>query len=405
MRIYAYMRTIGTITMLTLAGCPFFEAGTIASTIAVALFILSPRVSRLIDRVGQRRVVPAATCIALAGCVSMLFIVAFEWPLWLCYPAAVLMGFLPTPQALTRARWVYLIRSGRLGSAAPDVKAVFSYEGILDDVSFMISPALSIALASSIAPVAGMVFGVVCCAAGMVLLSSSRSTEPEVAPPEGGRSERGAGECGADAAGKRGGGVVRAKTRTRSLFSTSPVVRALFFLMLLLGCCYGIFDTATVSFAQINLGNPSFASVSLMAESVVSAIVGLLFGMMVLNVRQSKKTLAVAIFFGATYGFMAIIDSALTLVLVASLAALSYAPYVITLNETAEHAVPPENLTEALTWVSSGSICGLALGPTLGGLVIDELGAVACFGIGAIFALAIPVLALAVYPLMKRTVD
>ncbi len=85
-------------------------------------------------------------------------------------------------------------------------------------------------------------------------------------------------------------------------------------------------------------------------------------------------------------------------------AAGTYAPFVITLNETAERAVPEANITEALTWVTSGSICGLAFGPTLAGVIIDTWGSFACFGTGAFVALAIPVLAILTYPMMKKQV-
>lgn len=51
-----------------------------------------------------------------------------------------------------------------------------------------------------------------------------------------------------------------------------------------------------------------------------------------------------------------------------------------------------------------GSICGLAFGPTLAGVIIDTWGSFACFGTGAFVALAIPVLAILTYPMMKKQV-
>ena len=55
MRVYAYMATIGSISMLTLAGYSFFLAGTVSSTIALATFLISPRVSKLVDGCRRRR--------------------------------------------------------------------------------------------------------------------------------------------------------------------------------------------------------------------------------------------------------------------------------------------------------------------------------------------------------------
>ena len=175
MRFLPYMNTIGTVTMLSLSGFSFFVAGLVSSVIALATFIIAPRVSKLVDTYGQSRVVPWAALINLAGLVLMVAIVAFDGPEGALFAAAVLMGASPNPPALARARWTYLIRSGKLGNAAPIMRTMFSYEGVLDDIGFMFSPSLSVALASTIAPIAGMVFGGVAFAAGTVLLMCSRS--------------------------------------------------------------------------------------------------------------------------------------------------------------------------------------------------------------------------------------
>ena len=110
-RMYAFMRTIGTVSMLTLSGYSYFMAGLVASVVAFALFLISPRVSKKIDERGQGAIVVPATCIALSGCAILLVTVLLKLPIALCLVGAVLMGFLPTPQALTRARWVYLVKS------------------------------------------------------------------------------------------------------------------------------------------------------------------------------------------------------------------------------------------------------------------------------------------------------
>ena len=176
-RMYAFMRTIGTVSMLTLSGYSYFMAGLVASVVAFALFLISPRVSKKIDERGQGAIVLPATCIALLGCAILLVTVLLKLPIALCFVGAALMGFLPTPQALTRARWVYLVKSGRLGDDAPELKTVFSYEGVMDDIVFMVSPALSIALASGIHPIAGMGCGFICCVVGTLLLVSSKDTQ------------------------------------------------------------------------------------------------------------------------------------------------------------------------------------------------------------------------------------
>lgn len=384
MRFYSYMMNIGTITMITLAGRSFLVAGLVSSAIALATFLISPRVSKLVDERGQHRVVPVAAVITLVGWALMLVTVGAGGPDWALFAAAVLMGFVPNPQALVRARWTYLIRTGRLGDAAPDVRTMFSYEGVLDDIGFMFSPSISIALATALFPTAGLLVGGISFAVGVTVLSLSRSTEPE--PGWGTASANGAGAA-----------------RPRSVFRTSAVVRVLFLLMLFLGAFYGIFDTATVALAE-ELGDPNIASIILIIASFVSMIMGFVFGMICLRVPQHLQLVGAGVLIGCAYGSMALIDSAQSLFVVSTLGALFYAPFLIVCNATCERAVPSDRLTEAITWMNAGATCGMAFGPSLGGVIIDEMGAVASFDLGAVLAIAIPVTLALFYRLLKRNV-
>ena len=49
MRIFTCMVTIGSVSMLTLMGTSVLKAGLVSSVCALAVFLVSPRVSRLID--------------------------------------------------------------------------------------------------------------------------------------------------------------------------------------------------------------------------------------------------------------------------------------------------------------------------------------------------------------------
>lgn len=407
MRFYAYMMNIGIVTMLTLSGYSFLIAGLASSAVALATFFISPRVSKLVDERGQSRVVPAAAVITLTGLAIMLVDVSLRGPEWVLFAAAVLMGFLPSAQALPRARWTYLIRTGRLGDAAPDLRTMFSYEGVLDDIGFMFSPSISIALASAITPIAGMLAGGIAFAAGVVVLTLSKSTEPEPgwvgenaeSGAEGAHGTEGA-QRGAEGA---RGAASEPAARSKSIIRTSAVVRVLFVLLLFLGGFYGVFDTATVALAE-ELGEPNIASIILVVASFVSMVMGFVFGMINLRVPQHVQLVGCAVLIGCAYGTMCLIDSALSLFVVSTLGALFYAPFLIVCNATCERAVAGSRLTEAITWMNAGVTCGMAFGPSVGGVIIDSFGAIVSFDFGAVLAIAIPVTALACMRLVKRNV-
>ncbi|MBQ9955391.1 MAG: MFS transporter [Eggerthellaceae bacterium] len=382
MRLYMPMITLGVVSMITLAGHSALFAGTVSSTVAAALFLISPRVSKRIDERGQSAVVPGAAALAMGGLFAMLAIIHFGLPNVLCYPCAVLMGFSPSPQALARTRWLFLIETGRLGQNPPAVRTVFSYEGVVDDVAFMIGPALCIGLGAAIVPVAGMLFGGCCYVAGTVMLMGSRSTEPD---------ERWR---------LANVGQERAKGE-RTVLGLYPSVRVLFVLMLLMGATFGIFDTTTVALTE-ELGVPLAASVCLVAAAVVSISAGFVFGGMRFKATPAKLLLVTAILFAVGYGIMFFIDGVFGLFMVSVLGAFTYAPFFISTNNVCERCVPKSRITEALTWIGAGFSCGSAIGPTMAGFFVDFFGASAGFDAGAVFSFAIIPVALLGYRLIRK---
>ena len=401
MRIYPSMASIGTMTMLTLSGSSFLAAGLVSSTIALSTFLIAPRVSKLVDAYGQSRVVPFAAAVTLVGLGCMLALVRFGGPVWALVLAAVAMGCTPSPQALARTRWTYLIRSERLGSSAPELRTMFSYEGMLDDIGYLFSPSVSIALASTVAPTAGMAFGGCALAVGTFLLLASRTTEPQPGWDSRSRLEGAVtpnrARRDAESATVDNGAFARQK----SVFRTSATVRVLFAIMLFEGAFYGVIYTALTSFVE-GLGAPAVASVVLMAASVISMAAGLVFGMVKLKASPQAQITACSVAFGLAHATLAFASSVPTLFAAFAAAALSYAPFLIVVNATCERAVPGDRLTEAITWVNAGSTCGMAFGPTAGGALVDALGANASFAFGAVLALAVPATVLASRTALKR---
>ncbi len=401
MRFYAYMMNIGTVTMVTLAGYSFFIAGLTSSVIALSTFCIAPRVSKRVDERGQSKVVPLAAAVTMVGLAIMLANVSLHGPVWVLLVAAVPMGFVPRPEALARARWTYLIRSGRLGSAAPELRTMFSYEGVLDDIGFMFSPSISIALASAIAPIAGLLAGGITFVAGTALLTLSRSTEPE---PGWAASHQLRGNAGAEGAKDAEGAEPAGRPAKRAaIIRTSSAVRVLFAIMFFVGAFFGVFDATTVALAE-ELGNPNIAGIVLIVASCVSMVTGFMFGMLRLRVPQYAQLIAAAVAIGCAYGSMFLIDSATSLFIVSIIAALFYAPLLITANATCERAVPGDRITEAITWMNAGMTCGMAFGPSVSGIIVDTWGAAASFDFGAVLAFAVPVTALLCLRILKRNV-
>lgn len=417
MRFYGYMMNIGTVAMLTLAGYSVLTAGFVSSAIAFMVFIVSPRIGKLVDEYGQHRVVPVASAITLVGLAGMLATAQLHGPEPLLYLSAVFMGFIPNAQALVRSRWTYLLRTGRLGKDAPDIRTIFSYEGVIDDIGFMLGPPASIAIATAVAPIAGLFSGGVLFAVGSAVMTLSRSTEPVPgwtaadaqvgtdAPKPGGPSSgqlEGDGDSGApDSSGatSASGGARKAKSVIREY----PVVRVLFALMFFVGSFYGIFDTTGVAFAE-EMGDPNIASIALMGSALVSVAVGFVFGMVRIGIAPYKQVVLFAVFIGVAYGSLALVFDVPTFFAVSFVGAVFYAPFLITANAACERAVPGRRLTEAITWINAGCTLGLAVGPSLAGVVVEAWGSLASFDMGGAMAVMVPVTALLCFRIIKRDV-
>lgn len=405
MRFFGAMLNIGTVTMITLSGYSFFTAGLASSLIALSIFVVTPRVSKRIDERGQAAVVPKAAAVSCVGLAIMVADAALHGPVWPLLVGALLVGFFPSPQAMARARWTYLIRSGRLGKEAPDLRTMFSYESVLDDMAFIFSPSISIALAAAIAPIAGMVIGGIAFVVGVALLCASRSTAP-VPGWSGAFAEEGAAAAAAQVEGETaaaGTEGARAAAPKKSLLRTSAAVRVLFVIYAFVGAFLGLFDTATVSLSE-DLHSPDFAGAVLMASGAVSMVVGFLFGMVRLRAPLPKQLVVAACAVGLSFGTMFLIDSAPTLMVVALLGAATYSPLLIVANGVCERAVPDSRLTEAITWLNAGYTCGAAFGPTAAGAIIDLFGTMASFKLGTVLCLGMPVTAILCYRVVKNNI-
>ena len=376
MRFFGSMLNIGVVTMITLSGYSFLTAGLSSSLIALSIFVVTPRVSKRIDERGQSAVVPKAAAVSLLGLVVLIANVALHGPVWPLFVGALLVGFFPSPQAMARARWTYLIRSGRLGETAPDLRTMFSYESVLDDMAFIFSPSISIALAVGAADAADAVGD----AAG-----------------DGAAASKGALAEGAAVV------ASAASVPSKSLLATSSAVRVLFVIYAFAGSFLGLFDTATVSLSE-DLNSADFAGAVLMASGAVSMTAGFLFGMVRLRAPLPKQLVVAACAVGLSFGTMFLIDSAPTLMAVALLGACTYAPLLIVANGVCERAVPDARLTEAITWLNAGYTCGAAFGPTVAGALIDTFGTMASFKVGTLLCLGMPLTAILCYRVVKASI-
>lgn len=342
-RIPLPMTGIGIITMLSQLRGSYALAGAVSATFVLTYALLSPQSSRLVDRHGQGRVLPATTAISAIG---FLILVAGSWwqvADWTLFIGAFLAGFMPSMSAMVRARWTALYRG------QPHLQTAYSLETVLDEVTFIAGPPLSVGLSVAVLPQAGPLAAALLLILGVFALVAQRGTEP---PAE-----------AQDAATEGSGSVIR-----------QADVRLLALLMVAMGVIVGTVDIVSVAFAE-QVGQPAAASLVLSAYAVGSCVAGLLFGALKLQTPLHRLLLLGGLATAATTLPLLLVGSIPALAGAVLVAGLFFAPTMIVAMSLVERLVPEHRLTEGMTWLLAGLNVGVALGAAASGHVVDDGGA------------------------------
>ncbi|MDG9717605.1 MFS transporter [Streptomyces sp. DH24] len=344
------MMGIGVVTMVSQLTGRYGLAGALSATIALSAAVAGPQVSRLVDRHGQRRVLRPATLIALVAAAALLLAAHYRWPDWVLYVCCVGVGCVPSVGAMIRARWAALYRG------TPQLHTAYSFESVVDEICFIFGPIISIGLSTAWFPEAGPLLAACFLAVGVFWLTAQRATEPEPHPRE-----------------SKDGGTAMRSAGLRVLVGTFVATGAIF----------GAVDVVTVAFAE-EQGHKGAASVVLALYAAGSCVAGAVFGLLRFAGAPERRWLL---------GVCAMAVSMIPLLLVGNLpflavalfvAGLSIAPTMITTMSLIEEHVPRTQLTEGMTWVSTGLAVGVAVGSSAAGWVIDAAGARAGYGVPAV---------------------
>jgi MFS family permease len=335
------MTGIGIITLLSQLRGSYALAGAVSATFVLTYALLSPQVSRWVDRRGQGRVLPWATAASAAGLLLLLACTLLAAPDWTLFVAAMLAGCMPSVSAMVRARWTAIHR-GR-----PQLQTAYSLETVFDEVTFIAGPPLSVGLSVAVWPQAGVLAAALLLVAGVAALVLQRGTEPPMQHYEG-------------------------ATSSRSLLR-QPEIRLLALLMLAMGVIVGTVDITSVAFAE-QRGQPLAASWVLSAYALGSCAAGLLFGALKLQMPLPRLLLAGAAATALTTLPLLWVGSLPALAAAVLLAGVFFAPTMIVAMSLVEQRVPEARLTEGMTWLLAGLNIGVALGAALSGQSVDAAG-------------------------------
>ncbi|KUO03514.1 MFS transporter [Streptomyces caeruleatus] len=387
----------GSVLLVARTSGSLAAAGLTGGALALGQVACGPLVGRLADRHGQRTVV-LAFCLANALAIAGLVLGALAG-----LPTAVLAvlgaaagATVPQIGPMARARLVALARGG--GARDSTVGAALSFESTLDEVSFVLGPALVGLAAVTAHPgfaLGGAAVLVALCGAGFALHRTAVATRPTSVAVE---AERRSGAVRAFA-GRRIGSVPTQPDRRpapaapRIPRSIHPLRAALALQGAMFGACQ-----AGITALTERLGQPDQAGLVYAAMGVMSAVAGL--SMAAVPARVGLTTRWRAATAAACVLSLPLLWTQSLSALYATVVVLgvAYAPHLITVFGLTERVVPPARLAEAMAVATSALVGGQALAVAVTGPLAESHGPAAAFGAGSLAAALAGLIALAARP-------
>ena len=338
----------------------FATAGAVSASGAVAAGIGLPVLGRVIDAVGQTRVLLVTLVVhACAGAVLIALVEADAPTVALCAACAVGGFAVPPISPALRSLWPDV-----LGDDERALRSAMALDAISIEFVFIAGPLLTAIVVATVSPVLAVALGYAFAAGGALAFAT---LEPS-------RRWRGSGT------GRFGLGPLTARGLQTLLAVSLPC-----------GIALGTLEVGLPAFGVAE-ESASAGAVAIACLSVGSAAGGLWYG-----ARAPQQLVRAFVLLSAALAagiaLLAVPSSVALMFLLAPIAGAALAPLTAASNELAGRVAPAGTVTEAYAWVVTALVVGVAAGTAIGGAIIESaswreavlLGAAAA-GVGALVA-------------------
>jgi MFS family permease len=355
------MLGIGTVLLVEDRRSSYALAGLVSAAYAAGVAVIGPALSRLVDRLGQRRVLPWALLLSAVGTVGLVGLAGTSAPVALLLACAAVMSAASSQLgSCVRARW-----SALLVDRSAELPRAYAWEAVVDEIVFVLGP-LVVVLCALLDPAVGLLAALGLGGAGTLAFLALRDTEPAVQPVTGGG---------------------------RSALASAGL-RTLTVSMLCVGLVFGTIEVSMVAFAQ-ERGSDTGGGLLLALVAGGSGAAGLLYGTLDWQASARRRYLLGTAFLAAGLVPLLLAPSMGWMAPSALLAGFAISPVLIVAFGLVQELVPAAARTEGFSWLNSGLGVGVAAGFALSGAVADSAGARTAFLVAFGGALAAGAVALA----------
>jgi MFS family permease len=322
------------------AGGSYAVAGMTAGAYSVALAATSPLLGRLVDRVGQTRVLVGCSAASALSFGALAAASRAASPALLAVLAALAGASIPPVAACMRALWSELLGHDER------LQAAFAVESTVQELIFVVGPPL-VALLAAMFSAAAAVLGT-----GVLLLV-------------------GVGVFASAPASRAWRGQRRAADWAGPL--RSPGIRTVLATIVLLAAAFGTTEVTVVAGAE-QLGSRTLAGPLLALWAVGSLVGGLAFGSRASARGPEQRMVGLLALVVAGIALLAVATGLVQLAAGMVVAGLGIAPAIACLYLLIDRLAPAGTVTEAFTWVTTGFATGFAGGNALGGTLVHRVG-------------------------------
>jgi MFS family permease len=329
-------------------------AGAVSGSISIASAIGGPLSSRLVDKLGQHRVLPFQILLIVLCSISLVLLIPSEVPAPYLFIFSIGSGLAyPSIGALVRSRWTALLVSG------PILLTAFSIESMIDELIFIVGPSIAASTSVKIHPAAPQIIAMFLLAGGGLWLASMRNSEPPINKNQG----------------KHGKPVI---------FQNGLIY--MWGVHIAIGMFFGAVETSIIAFTKI-AGQPIYGGIVMAIWAFGSLLGGFVYGGLHLKSPLHKQLIVVSLLLVPATTAMILVDRISMLALLAIAAGVGISPLLIASAGITQRRSPVGRTTEAIASMYAGISLGFAFAAAMAGWLIDHRGTSYSFALGALATL------------------
>ncbi len=329
-------------------------AGAVSGSISIAAAIGGPFSSRLVDKLGQHRVLPIQILLIVFCSMALVLLIPSDVPSPYLFIFSIGSGLAyPSIGALVRSRWTALLVSG------PILLTAFSIESMIDELIFIVGPTIAATTSVKIHPAAPQIIAMFLLAGGGLWLASMRNTEPPINAHQG----------------KHGKPVIL----QNGLIYMWGVHIAI-------GMFFGAVETSIIAFTKL-AGQPIYGGIVMAIWAFGSLLGGFVYGGLHFKSPLHKQLIIVSLLLFPATTAMVFIDNIPMLAILAIAAGIGISPLLIASAGITQQRSPVGRTTEAIASMYAGISIGFAFAAAMAGWLIDHRGTNYSFALGALATL------------------